>query len=236
MALYFHFRCFPRGAVSPYIYLIAAPPDRELFSYTENRLTAAAYSSAHFAPPLYGQFPFPLSRVLQIIKSSLREDWSRCLDPAIPFLYLRISLLLLLLSFPFSHVPLSRDHGRGENLWIEGPLFISRQIFLFSFFPSLLFFLSFSIVLTVNGSDTMTSSLNGEASLGAICQPTNLTDIAFLADHHLVRSPLWISNRPFPSSTWIRGRESFPGEETLRNKNFETIESHVATDYPPASA
>ena len=74
VALYFHFRCFPRGAVSPYIYLIAAPPDRELFSYTEDRFTAAAYSSAHFAPPLYGQFPFPLSRVLQIIKSSLRED------------------------------------------------------------------------------------------------------------------------------------------------------------------
>lgn len=76
VALYFHFRCLPRGAVPPYIYLIAAPPDRGLFSYTDNRFTAAAYSSgcAHFAPPLYGQFPFPLCRVLEIIKSSLRED------------------------------------------------------------------------------------------------------------------------------------------------------------------
>ena len=159
VALYFHFRCLPRGAVPPYIYLIAAPPDRGLFSYTDNRFTAAAYSSgcAHFAPPLYGQFPFPLCRVLEIIKSSLREDWLRCLNLvyatvqspslvlvasflslSLPF-SLSLSLSPSLQTFPFRFslffslrtVVRSYDVMKSMN---RGPLFISCQIFLlFSF-------------------------------------------------------------------------------------------------------
>lgn len=64
--LYFHFRCFPRGAVSPYIYLIA-PPDPQSRSTIPPSAAAVVLSPhlhtvgrAYFAPPLYGQFPTPL--------------------------------------------------------------------------------------------------------------------------------------------------------------------------------
>ena len=63
------------------------------------------------------------------------------------------------------------------------------------FFPFFLFSSSFffSIVLTVNGSDTMTSSLNGEASLRGerpfVSRQTSLTSL-FLADRAPTRPKL----------------------------------------------
>lgn len=82
--LYFHFRCFPRGAVSPYIYLIAPrTTSRSSISLPSTLLPHLhTVGRAHFAPPLYGQFPSPLWRILEIIKSSLSQDWLLCLESA----------------------------------------------------------------------------------------------------------------------------------------------------------
>jgi len=72
----FIFVASPGAALaSPYIYL-TPPPDHEppLPAAAAFRRTCIQPGRAHFAPPLYGQFPSPLWRVLEIIKSSLSQD------------------------------------------------------------------------------------------------------------------------------------------------------------------